>query len=164
VAAVKTKKRVLTSTDLYGRTGSAFPFLIMPAPPTPSSTSFFGELRRRNVLKVALAYTVLAWLCFEVASIWLSTIAAPAAVIDVVVVLLILGFLLALYISWFFEATPQGMKRTERVSPDTVLPTWSRRKYATFIITVALLAAGLLVYDLIRTKPAPPAPTETSDR
>src|SRR4051794_16469642 len=136
----------------------------MPSPPTTERKSLFAELRRRNVLKVALAYSVMAWLCFELASIWLSTIAAPTAVIKIVAVLLVLGFLLALYISWFYEATPQGMKRTERVSPDTVLPTWSRRKYSLFIITVALLAAALLVYDLVRTKPAPPSQTEAPDR
>lgn len=135
----------------------------MPLPPT-TNRSFFAELRRRNVLKVALAYAVMAWLAFEIASIWLSTIGAPTVVIKTVAVLLFLGFLLALYISWFYEATPQGMKRTERVSPDMVLPTWSRRKYAVFIITVALLAAGLLVYDLVRTRPASPPPVEAHDR
>jgi glucan phosphoethanolaminetransferase (alkaline phosphatase superfamily) len=134
----------------------------MPSPPT-THRSLFAELRRRNVLKVALAYVVMAWLAFEIAAIWLSTIGAPTAVIKTLAVLLILGFLLALYISWFYEATPQGMKRTERVSPDTVLPTWSRRKYAVFIITVALLAAGLLVYDLVRTRPALPSPVESPD-
>jgi len=136
----------------------------MPASPAPKSTSLFAELRRRNVLKVALAYAVLAWLCFELASIWLSTIAAPTAVIKTVAILLVLGFLLALYISWFYEATPQGMKRTEKVSPDTVLPTWSRRKYTLFIVITALLAAGLLVYDLVRTKPASPPPIEAPGR
>jgi branched-subunit amino acid ABC-type transport system permease component len=134
----------------------------MPSPPT-THRSLFAELRRRNVLKVALAYVVMAWLAFEIAAIWLSTIGAPTAVIKTLAVLLILGFLLALYISWSYEATPQGMKRTERVSPDTVLPTWSRRKYAVFIITVALLAAGLLVYDLVRTRPALPSPVEAPD-
>src|SRR3954468_11997037 len=130
------------------------------APSPTSNRSFFAELRRRNVLKVGLAYAVMAWLVFELASIWLSTIAAPPAVIETLAVLFFLGFLLALYISWFYEATPQGMKRTERVSPDTVLPSWSRRKYAAFIITVALVATALLVYDLVRTKPAPPSQTE----
>lgn len=132
-------------------------------PPSTTNRSLFAELRRRNVLKVALTYAVLAWLCFEIASIWLSTIEAPAAVIETLAVLLFLGFLLALYISWFYEATPQGMKRTERVSPDAVLPSWSRRKYAAFVITVALIAAGLLVYDLVRTKPASAPRIEAPD-
>jgi hypothetical protein len=136
----------------------------MPSPPTTQRISLFAELRRRNVHKVGLAYAVIAWLCFELASIWLSTIAAPPAVIETVAILLFLGFLLALYISWFYEATPQGMKRTEKISPDTVLPTWSRRKYALFIMTVALLAAGLLAYDLLRTKPPSPAPIEAPNR
>ena len=75
-------------------------------------------------------------------------------------VVLALGFGLALFISWAFEATPQGMKRTENVPPDSVLPSWSRRKFAVFIITIALLATGLLAFDLVRSrsKPAPSPP------
>jgi hypothetical protein len=77
------------------------------------------------------------------------------------VVILAIGFVLALYISWAFEATPQGMKRTANVPSDTVLPSWSRRKFAVFIIVTALLAASLQVFDLVRsrTKPAPSPPT-----
>jgi len=66
------------------------------------------------------------------------------------IVLLALGFAVVIFISWAFEATPEGMKRTADLSPDEVLPTWSRKKFALFIITVALLAAGLLVFDLLQ--------------
>ena len=75
--------------------------------------------------------------------------------------ILALGFVVALYISWAFEATPEGMKRTKNVPTDAVLPSWSPRKFAAFIIVVAALAASLLVFDLVRSgaTPATPPPT-----
>ena len=84
----------------------------------------------------------------------------PSGLIKALLVLLLLGFAVTVYISWAFEATPQGMKRTERISPEEikVLPTWSKRKYTAFIVATALLAASLLVFDLLRSKPtSPPA-------
>ena len=78
-------------------------------------------------------------------------------------VIVAIGFGVILYISWAFEATPQGMKRTENVPQDAVLPSWSPRKFAIFIIAIALLAASLLVFDVVRSrsKPASPPPTAT---
>jgi hypothetical protein len=85
------------------------------------------------------------------------------SVVTALVVILAVGFALALYISWAFEATPQGMKRTANVPADTVLPSWSPRKFAIFIIATALVAASLLAFDLAqsRAKPAPSPPTAT---
>src|SRR6266851_10137945 len=113
--------------------------------------TFFRELKRRNVYKVAAAYAVIAWLLIEATSILLSTFEGRTQVMTALAVILALGFGLALFISWAFEATPEGMKRTENVPPDAVLPSWSPRKFAVFIITIALLAAGLLAFDLLRT-------------
>jgi hypothetical protein len=124
--------------------------------------SFFAELRRRNVYKVAITYVVVAWLLFEIAAITLTNLAAPASLLTTFIVLLGAGLLLSLIISWRFEATPDGLKRTENVPPDAVLPTWSRRKYAGFIITVALLAAALSAYQLLWQKPPAAATTVAS--
>jgi len=122
--------------------------------------TFFRELRRRNVYKVAVTYAVVAWLLIEAVSILLSTFEGRTQLLTALMVIVALGFGLALFISWTFEATPQGMKRTANVPPDAVLPSWSRRKFAVFIITVALLAAGLHAFDLLRnrSKPAPSPP------
>jgi adenylate cyclase len=123
--------------------------------------TFFRELKRRNVYKVAAAYAVVAWLLIEAASILLSDFEGRTSAMTALIVVLALGFGLALFISWAFEATPEGMKRTENVPPDAVLPSWSPRKFAVFIITTAVLAAGLLAFDLLRSrsKPASPPPT-----
>src|SRR5207245_3245507 len=124
--------------------------------------TFFRELKRRNVYKVAVAYAVIAWLLFEAASVWLYIVEAPTSVIKVLAVLLALGFVVALFISWAFEATPQGMKRTENVPPDAVLPSWSPRKFAIFIITIVLLAAGLHAFGLLRSRSKPSSSPPTA--
>ena len=123
--------------------------------------TFFTELRRRNVYKVAAAYAVLAWLMVEAVSLLLFGHEERPSAVKAVILVLALGFVVALYISWAFEATPEGMKRTKNVPTDAVLPSWSRRKFAAFIIVVAALAAGLLVFDLVRSRarPATPPPT-----
>ena len=119
--------------------------------------TFFIELRRRNVFKVAAGYAVIAWLVVEAVSFLLFGHEERTSVVTALVVILAVGFALALYISWAFEATPQGMKRTKNVPADAMLPSWSRRKFTAFIIVVAALAASLLVFDIVRsgTKPAP---------
>ena len=117
--------------------------------------TLFRELKRRNVYKVAVAYAVMAWLLIEAASLLLFGHEERTSVLTALMVILTVGFVLALYISWAFEATPQGMKRTENVPTDAVLPSWSRRKFAAFIIVVAALAASLLVFDLLRSRSKP---------
>jgi TolB-like protein/Tfp pilus assembly protein PilF len=126
---------------------------------------FFGELKRRNVYRVAVTYAVIAWLLIQAASILLPTFEAPAWVMKAFVVFLIFGFVMAVFISWAFEATPQGIKRTEDVSPDEVLPSWSPRKFTALIVTIAMLAASLLVVNLLRSRsqPASPSPTRVAD-
>jgi hypothetical protein len=110
--------------------------------------SFFAEMKRRNVLKVALTYAVIAWLLIQLALI--PALEVPSWAIETLVVLLIIGFITIVFISWFFEATPEGMKRTVEISPTEVLPTWSRKKFTIFIITTAALAAGLLVFEVLQ--------------
>src|ERR1700747_1023983 len=108
------------------------------------SGNFFSELKRRNVYKVAITYAVVAWLLVQAASIFLKAF----------VVFIAFGFVISVVISWAFEATPEGLKRTEDVPPDVAakLPSWSPRKFAPFIVAVAVIAAGLLAFQLLRSK------------
>jgi hypothetical protein len=122
--------------------------------------NFFAELRRRNVHKVAFVYALIAWLLIQIAFIPMFDV--PGWAIKTLIVLLVLGFLAVVLISWAFEATPEGMKRAEELSPNEVLPTWSRKKFTIFVVTIGLLAAGLLVFDLLQGKPATP-PTATME-
>src|SRR5256886_4711152 len=115
-------------------------------------SNFFAELKRRNVYKVAVAYVVVAWLLFQAASILLPTFEAPNWVMKAFTVFLALGFILAVMISWAFEMTPEGMKRTADISADEVrsIPYWSKKKFAGFVIGLAVIAAALLVFQLLR--------------
>lgn len=124
--------------------------------------TFFGELKRRNVYKVATAYAVVAWLLIQCALTFRlpPRVEAPAWLLPGFIILLVLGFIFILYISWAFEATPTGLKRTAEVPDDANLPSWSPRKFAIFVGVMAALAAGMLVFDVIRSRnEAAPAPT-----
>ncbi len=78
-----------------------------------SEHNFFSELKRRNVYKVAAAYAVVGWLVVQVSSTVLPTFHAPEWVVQTLVVVVAIGFPIALIIAWAFEATPEGIKRTE---------------------------------------------------
>ena len=117
--------------------------------------NFFTELKRRTVYKVAIAYAVVGWLFIQVSSTILPTFHAPEWVVQTLIVIVALGFPIALVIAWAFEMTPEGMKRTENVSPDEKIPQWSARKSAASILVVVICAAALLGYQVFRTQPTP---------
>ena len=112
--------------------------------------NFFSEFKRRHVDKVALVYAVVAWLLIELAWIFLPNLDAPSWMLKAFIILLALGFIVTVIISWNFEMTPEGMKRTADITQDAVIPYWSKRKFATFIIGVAVIALVLLAYQLVR--------------
>jgi serine/threonine-protein kinase len=113
--------------------------------------NFFAELKRRNVYKVAVAYAVVGWLVIQVTATIVPALHLPDGLTTAVVVLTLVGFPVALAIAWAFELTPEGLKRTENVSPDEVIPQWSKKKFAALIIGVAVIAAGLLAFQLLRS-------------
>ena len=96
------------STRAYG--GYARKFLT-------KASSFFIELKRRKVYRVAAGYAVASWLLIQAASIFLPTFDAPPCMMRAVVVFLALGFIVSAVLSWVFDITPQGIKRTEDISP-----------------------------------------------
>src|ERR1700682_854702 len=104
---------------------------------------FFGELKRRNVYKVAVAYAVVSWLLIQAASILFPTFEAPAWVMKVFVTTILLGFPVALVFSWAFEITPEGIKRESEVSPDQSITSHTGRKIIGITAVVAVIAAGL---------------------
>jgi TolB-like protein/Flp pilus assembly protein TadD len=114
--------------------------------------NFFAELKRRNVYKVAVGYGVIGWLVMQVAATIVPALHLPDSLTTAVVVLTLLGFPIALVIAWAFEMTPDGMKRTENVLPNEHIPQWSRKKFVAFILVVALAAAALLAFQMLRPK------------
>jgi len=121
--------------------------------------NFFAALKRRNVYKVAAAYAVVGWLVIQLASILLPTFEAPAWVMKVIVLVIGLGFPLALILAWAFELTPEGIKRSDEVSPGESIAPKTGRKLTALIVVIVLLAAGLGAFQLLRSKgPSAAAP------
>ncbi|HET7227225.1 MAG TPA: tetratricopeptide repeat protein [Chthoniobacterales bacterium] len=79
--------------------------------------SFFSELKRRNVYKVAVAYAIVGWLLVQIATQVFPFLEIPNWIVRLVIVLVAIGFPVALIIAWAFELTPEGIKRTEDVDP-----------------------------------------------
>src|SRR4051812_24076375 len=117
-----------------------------------SDRNFFAELKRRNVYKVAVAYIVIAWLLIQAASILFPTFEAPSWVMKVFVAFLVLGFPPVLIFSWAFEITPEGIKRENEIAGDNPLSRRTGRKIVGITIVIAVLAAGLLIFQLARPK------------
>ena len=123
--------------------------------------SFFRELKRRNVYKVAVAYAVVAWLLIQLASILFPTFEAPLWVMKVFIAAVALGFPLALIFAWAFELTPEGIKRTEDVAPDPSMAPRTDRKLLAGIVVAALIAAALLAFQLLRQTESRTLPAST---
>jgi len=105
-------------------------------------TNFFAELKRRNVYKVAVGYAVVGWLLIQVATQVFPFFEIPNWGVRLIVLLIVVGFPIALVIAWAFELTPGGIKRTEEA--DLVYPGRSRgRAWIYVVISAGLLSAGL---------------------
>ncbi len=108
--------------------------------------SFFAELKRRNVVKVGIAYAITGWVVVEIASVVLPIFKAPEWILQVFTLFIILGFPLALIFSWAFEMTSEGLKRTAEVSTEQSITHVTGRKLDFVIIGV--LAAAVVVFAL----------------
>jgi hypothetical protein len=107
---------------------------------------FWSELKRRNVVRVGIAYCAAGWLVIQVATALFPLFGAPTWIVKVVTTLVILGFPLALVIAWAFELTPEGLKRTDEVSPDTA-PRRKGRHLDVVIIGVLVFAVAMFALD-----------------
>jgi hypothetical protein len=113
---------------------------------------FFAELKRRHVYRVAIAYGVVAWLLIQIATQVFPFFEIPNWVVRLVVLVVVLGFPVALIIAWAFEMTPEGMKRAKDIGPNEYIPHWSARRFAALIVAIAMVATGLMMFPLVRNK------------
>ena len=106
---------------------------------------FFAELKRRNVYKVAIAYAVVAWLLMQIATQVFPFLEIPNWAIRLVIMLIVIGFPIALVIAWAFELTPEGLKRTEFADE---LPKKSARSRAWIyvVIVAGAISVGLFFF------------------
>jgi TolB-like protein len=123
--------------------------------------SFFGELGRRNVFRVAIAYAIVAWLVVQVADIVFETIGAPAWVMQALMLGLVLGFFVALIFSWAYEVTPEGVKRESEIDRSKSITGVTGRKLDRVITGLLVLALGYFIWEsrVADPDPAPVAAT-----
>jgi hypothetical protein len=96
----------------------------------------FHELKRRNVVRVAAAYAVVAWLLIEVSDTIFPRLGFPDWTVTFIIVLVALGFPLALFLSWAYELTAEGVKRTEEVPVEASVTRLTGRRLDFAIIGV----------------------------
>jgi TolB-like protein len=127
--------------------------------------SLFEELKRRNVIKVALLYGIAAWLTLQVADLLFEAMDLPSSWLRLVLALLILGFPLALIFSWVFEMTPEGLKREKDVDRSRSITTDTGRRLNVLIAVLLVLAIGSVALDRLipeRAEPEQAAAVEES--
>jgi TolB-like protein/Tfp pilus assembly protein PilF len=122
----------------------------------------FEELKRRNVLRVAFAYIVAAWLLLQVADVVINNIEAPDWVFRAILLLVLLGFPFALIFAWAFELTPEGLKKEKDVDRSESTTHITGRKLDFMIITVLVLALAYFAYDEFVIDPAQEAALATA--
>src|SRR5438477_1556691 len=104
---------------------------------------FFGELKRRNVYKVAVAYAVVGWVIAQIATQIFPFLEIPNWIVRLVIILIAIGFPIALVIAWAFEITPQGIERTEVADTMPVAPGQKKHAWMYVAIVGAVLSIGL---------------------
>ena len=107
--------------------------------------SFLAELRRRNVIRVSVAYAIIGWILAQVAEFAFENFGAPDWVLKSVVVVLLLGLPIAVFFAWAFEVTPEGIKREEDVDRSESVTSKTGHKLNILIIACLLLVAVLIV-------------------
>jgi len=109
--------------------------------------SFIKELKRRNVIRVAIAYVIVAWLLLQVSDTLVPALHLPAWFHSGIALLLILGFPLAMIFAWAYVLTPDGLKKEKDVDRSTSIAQVTGRKLNFAIIAALVLALAYFVYD-----------------
>ena len=125
--------------------------------------SFWSELKRRNVFKVAVTYAIVSWIALQVADIVFPALNVPSWVLSLLTVLLLIGFPIALLLAWAFELTPDGIKPTAEVTPEQSIraKAGQRLNYlmtAALAVLLALVVVDNYVLDDATTAAATTAP------
>ena len=129
------------------------------------SGSFFSELKRRNVLRVAVLYVVFSWLVLQVVDVMSSILPIPEWTGAFVFTLLVIGLPLVLIFSWVYEITPEGMKLETDLDEQSSIPQEASRKMDRLIIVLAILVVGVIAADrLIPERAVEPQTTVAADQ
>jgi len=115
--------------------------------------SFWGELKRRNVVKVGIAYTITAWLIVHPVDIIFPTLHLPEWTTTFVTALFIIGFPFVLIFAWVYEITPEGLKRTEKVPRAESITQLTGKKLNYIITGLLIVAVAYIVIDKFYLEP-----------
>ena len=107
----------------------------------------FRELKRRNVVRVSIAYVVLGWVALQVGDILFDMFEAPSWVAKTFAALLLLGFPFVCLFAWAFELTPEGVKKTADVDRSESITHSTGRRLNLVIITTLVLALGYFIWE-----------------
>jgi adenylate cyclase len=118
------------------------------------SGRFFSQLKQRNVVRVAIAYGVTAWLLAQIATQIFPFFEIPNWSVRLVILVLVIGFPIALALAWAFEITPEGIVRMEEGMPTESSRRRARYTFTVGITVVTLAAIGLFAFRLSRQKPS----------
>ncbi|MDH3549590.1 MAG: hypothetical protein OEQ16_09605 [Gammaproteobacteria bacterium] len=123
---------------------------------------FIDELKRRNVVRVGVAYLVVGWLVFQVGEIMFPTFGAPEWVFKSLILLIVLGFPFALLFAWAFELTPEGVKKTEEVDASASITPNTGKKLNAITMVALVLALTYFIWDRQSHEDAPGQVTEVA--
>jgi len=109
--------------------------------------SFFNELKRRNVFKVAAAYVIVGWLIMQIGDVMAPAMHLPDWINSAFAFFLVLGFPVALILSWAFEMTPEGIRLEKNVDRGKSITHLTGRKLDYWIIALLVVAVGFFAFD-----------------
>jgi TolB-like protein/Tfp pilus assembly protein PilF len=118
--------------------------------------SIWDELRRRNVVRVAIAYAVVSWLVLQLTDVMMPILNLPEWVDGLIFWLLAIGFILAIFFSWVYEVTPEGIKRETDVDRSASITHETGRKLNVAIVGLLALAVSIFAFDTFVGPGAPP--------
>ncbi|GAA0710491.1 hypothetical protein [Dokdonella soli] len=127
------------------------------------TSSFFAELRRRNVLRAGAFYAAAGWLLVQIATQVFPFFDIPNWAVRLIVIAVVVGFPFALAFSWFYELTPEGIKRESEIDPAESITYHTGKKLDRWIIAALCLAVVvLLANSFVLRRDEAPAVTEKS--
>ena len=118
-------------------------------------SGLFEELKRRNVVRVAIAYLAASWLILQVIDLVIENVSAPPWVMQMILAMTAIGFPIVLAISWAFELTPEGMKRENEIDRSQSITPQTGRRLDRIIIIVLVIALGYFIWERQATDSIP---------
>jgi TolB-like protein len=126
--------------------------------------SLIAELKRRNVIRVAIAYMVVSWLTLQAGDVLFGLLGVPDWGLRLLFGILALGFPVALVLSWIYELTPEGLRRDPGHSVDPAFSRQAGHRLNVTVIVLLLIAIALFVVSTFLPRSAPQQQTSNADR